>query len=140
MAETAAHVVDHVFSQVLLPQWVLSLPKRLRYFLHHDVGLVKPVLRIFLHEVEAALRSGSPGAPLGARFAITRIGFPILHPSASLCGKAAEEPLFHPFHGQQVEEQHGSEDEEEESRRRHETEMHARRGERQQHGHRHHRQ
>jgi hypothetical protein len=30
MAETAAHLVDHVFPQVPVRQWVLSLPKRLR--------------------------------------------------------------------------------------------------------------
>jgi len=30
MAETAAHRVDHVFPQVLVRQWVLALPKRLR--------------------------------------------------------------------------------------------------------------
>jgi hypothetical protein len=32
MAETAAHLVDQVFPQVPVRQWVLSLPKRLRYF------------------------------------------------------------------------------------------------------------
>jgi hypothetical protein len=68
MAETAAHLVDHVFPQVPVRQWVLSLPKRLRYFLHHHVDRVNPVLRIFLAEVEAALRSCSPDAPDGARF------------------------------------------------------------------------
>jgi hypothetical protein len=32
MAETAAHLVDHVFPPLPVRQWVLSLPKRLRYF------------------------------------------------------------------------------------------------------------
>jgi hypothetical protein len=68
MAETAAHLVDHVFPEVPVRQWVLSLPKRLRYFLHHGARLVNPVLRIFLAEVEAALRLCSPDAPSGARF------------------------------------------------------------------------
>lgn len=68
MAETAAHLVDHVFPEVPVRQWVLSFPKRLRYFLHHHARLVNPVLRIFLAEVEAALRSCSPDAPSGARF------------------------------------------------------------------------
>ena len=68
MAETAAHLVDHVFPRVPVRQWVLALPKRLRYFLHHDTRLVNPVLRIFLAEVEAALRCCSPDAPSGARF------------------------------------------------------------------------
>jgi len=68
MAETAAHRVEHVFPEVPVRQWVLSLPKRLRYFLHRQAHLVNPVLRIFLAEVEAALRACSPGAPSGARF------------------------------------------------------------------------
>ncbi len=34
MAETAAHLVDHVFPQVAVRQWVLSFPKRLRYLPH----------------------------------------------------------------------------------------------------------
>jgi len=35
MAQTAAHLVDHVFPHVPVRQWVLSVPKRLRPFLHH---------------------------------------------------------------------------------------------------------
>jgi hypothetical protein len=68
MDETAAHLVDHVFPQVPVRQWVLSMPKRLRYFLHQDARLVNAVLRIFLAEVEAALRSCSLDAPGEARF------------------------------------------------------------------------
>jgi len=49
-------------------QWVLSLPKRLRYFLHHDPELIGPVLRIFLATVEDRLKVRSPGAPAEARF------------------------------------------------------------------------
>jgi hypothetical protein len=33
MAETAAHLADHVFPPLPVRQWVLSVPKRLRYFL-----------------------------------------------------------------------------------------------------------
>jgi hypothetical protein len=36
MVETAAHLVDEVFPQVPVRQWVLSFPKRLRYFLGRD--------------------------------------------------------------------------------------------------------
>ncbi len=67
MAATAAHLVDHVFPQVPVRQWVLSLPKRPRYFLHHHADLVNPVLGIFLQEVELALLSCSPDAPANAR-------------------------------------------------------------------------
>nr|WP_232222238.1 transposase zinc-binding domain-containing protein [Thioalkalivibrio paradoxus] len=31
MAETAAHLADHVLPRVPVRQWVLSVPKRLRY-------------------------------------------------------------------------------------------------------------
>ncbi len=39
MAETTAHLVDHHFPQVPVRQWVITLPKRLRYFLLQDVEL-----------------------------------------------------------------------------------------------------
>ncbi len=68
MAETAAHLVDQVFPHVPVRQWVLSLPKRLRYFLHHDPALIGPVLRIFLEAIEERLKAASPGAPAEARF------------------------------------------------------------------------
>jgi hypothetical protein len=68
MAETAAHLVDHVFPRVPLRQWVFSLPKRLRYFLRHDAERVHQVLRVFLGEVEKALLACAPGASTGARF------------------------------------------------------------------------
>ncbi len=52
MVETAAHLVDHVFPPLPVRQWVLSLPKRLRYFLRHDRRTVTAVLTIFLRVVE----------------------------------------------------------------------------------------
>ena len=33
MAETAAHLTDHVFPRLPVRQWVLSVPKRLRYYI-----------------------------------------------------------------------------------------------------------
>jgi hypothetical protein len=70
MAETAAHLVDDVFPQVAVRrQWVLSLPRRLRYFLHHEPALIGPVLRIFLDAVKERLKASSPGAPAEARSA-----------------------------------------------------------------------
>ena len=36
MVETAAHLVDHVLPPLPVRQWVLSVPKRLRPFLHHN--------------------------------------------------------------------------------------------------------
>jgi len=67
MAETAAHLVDHVFPTRPVRQWVLSVPKRLRYFLERDPQRAGAVLRIFLRVIEAQLRQSSPGAGAGAR-------------------------------------------------------------------------
>ena len=46
MAQIAAHLVDNVFPKVPIRQWVLSLPKRFRYFLHHHHEYISPVLSI----------------------------------------------------------------------------------------------
>ncbi len=55
MVETAAHLVDHVFPKTPVRQWVLSLPKRIRYFLHHNPKITSKVLRIFLDEIRKQL-------------------------------------------------------------------------------------
>ena len=55
MVETAAHLVDHVFPKAPVRQWVLSLPKRLRYFLYHNPKVTSKVLRIFLDEIRKQL-------------------------------------------------------------------------------------
>jgi hypothetical protein len=39
VVETAAHLTDHVFPRLPVRQWVLAVPKRLRYFLHRDAAL-----------------------------------------------------------------------------------------------------
>jgi len=54
MAETAAHLTDHVFPRPPVRQWVLSVPKRLRYFLQRDTALQGAVLCILLRGVDAA--------------------------------------------------------------------------------------
>ena len=48
-------------------QWVLSLPKRLRYPLQHDREALDSALRSFLAAVEQHLRTHSPGAGPAAR-------------------------------------------------------------------------
>ena len=69
---------DHVFPRLPVRQWVLSVPKRLRYFLQRDTALQGAVLRIFLREVERCLREHSPGcdptARIGAIAFIHRFG------------------------------------------------------------------
>ena len=57
MAETAAHLVDHVIPHVPVRQFVLSVPKRLRPFLH-----------ILLRALQATLREACPTAPTDASF------------------------------------------------------------------------
>jgi hypothetical protein len=40
MAETASHLLDHAFPRLPVRHWVLSLPKRLRYFLQREPAAV----------------------------------------------------------------------------------------------------
>ena len=42
-------------------QWVLSVPKRLRYFMQRDGAVLNMVLRIFLRVIAQSLQSNSPG-------------------------------------------------------------------------------
>ena len=62
MAETAAHLTDHVFPRLPVRQSVLSVPKRLRYFMQRDGAVLNMVLRIFLRVMAQSLQSHSPGA------------------------------------------------------------------------------
>ena len=43
MVETAAHLSDHVFPRLPVRQWVLSVPKRLRYFMQRDVTVINTI-------------------------------------------------------------------------------------------------
>jgi hypothetical protein len=43
-------------------QWVLSVPKRLRYFMRRDGSVLGMVLRIFLRVIAQTLQANSPGA------------------------------------------------------------------------------
>ncbi len=78
MAETAAHLVDHVFAPLPVRQWVLSVPKRLRWHLEREPRAVSAVLHIFLRVIEAHLRAtiptASPRARLGAVSFVHRFG------------------------------------------------------------------
>ena len=47
MVDTAAHLTDHVFPRLPLRQWVLAVPKRLRYFLQLDPAQQGAALRLF---------------------------------------------------------------------------------------------
>jgi hypothetical protein len=62
MVETAAHLTDHVFPRLPVRQWVLSVPKRLRYYMQRDGAVLNMVLRIFLRVIAQSLQDHSPGA------------------------------------------------------------------------------
>ena len=66
-AESAAHLVTTSLPRLPVRQWVLSLPKRLRYYLQHDREALNCALRIFLDEIERHLRAQSPDAGPHAR-------------------------------------------------------------------------
>ena len=68
MVETAAHLTDLVLPRVPFRQWVISVPKRVRYFLRCESETVGAVLRIFMRALETTLRERSPGAPASSRF------------------------------------------------------------------------
>jgi hypothetical protein len=78
MVATAAHLTDHVLPLLQVRQWVLAVPKRLRYFLQRNADLQGAALRLFLRAVEQHLRAHSPGsgpaARLGAVAFIHRFG------------------------------------------------------------------
>jgi len=61
MVETAAHLTDHVFPRLPVRQWVLSVPKRLRYFMQRDGAVLNMVLRIFLRVIAQSLSANCPG-------------------------------------------------------------------------------
>ncbi len=67
MVETAAHLVDHVIPHLPVRQWVLLVPKRLRYHLEHDPAVQNVALHIFLSAIERVVRQCSPGASAASR-------------------------------------------------------------------------
>ena len=67
-AETAAHLVDHVSPPLPVRQWVLAVPKRLRWYLEREPRALSAVLHLFLRVIERHLQQTSPGADPGARF------------------------------------------------------------------------
>jgi len=70
MNGTAAHLVDRVFPDVPVRQWVLSLPLPLRYRLAWDGELCEAVLASFIGALEAFYRAQT-GHPSGKGGAVT---------------------------------------------------------------------
>ena len=67
MVATAAQLSAHVLPPLPLRQWVLCVPKRLRYFLHDAAALQGVVVRLLLRAVERCRREHSPGCSTAAR-------------------------------------------------------------------------
>ncbi|MFM8415517.1 MAG: transposase zinc-binding domain-containing protein [Planctomycetota bacterium] len=65
MAQTVAHLVDHVIPPVPVRQWVISVPKRLRCFLANRPEAVAAHTKIFLAETERLL-SAAAGVTIDA--------------------------------------------------------------------------
>jgi hypothetical protein len=65
MADVAAHLVDEVFPEVPVRQWVCSLPWRLRYAMGYDRKLCADVLDAFI--VSTLRGCGATASPLQAR-------------------------------------------------------------------------
>jgi hypothetical protein len=63
MSDTAAHLVDRVFPEVPVRQWVLTLPHRLRYLLAYDPELVTAVYGVLTRAVFAGVKRRARGAP-----------------------------------------------------------------------------
>lgn len=85
MAETAAHLADHVFSRLPVCQWVLSVPKSPRYFVQREGADLNTALRILLRVVQHSLvghctgpaRSGKAALCVGAVAFIHRFSYDI---------------------------------------------------------------
>jgi hypothetical protein len=79
MAERSAHLIDQVFPDVQVRQWVLSLPHRLRYLLAWDHELCRAVTGVAVRTVLGFLRrrarcDGVPDGRGGAVAIIQRFG------------------------------------------------------------------
>ncbi len=61
-------MVDNVLPRVPYRQWVLSVPKRVRWHMTQKPEVVSGLLGIFLRAVETTIRQRSPDAPAGSRF------------------------------------------------------------------------
>lgn len=79
MNDEAAHLVDYVLPEVVMRQWVLSFPYKLRYQMAHNSKLTNKILSIFIQVVSSyqknrAKQSGIKAARPGAVTFIQRFG------------------------------------------------------------------
>jgi hypothetical protein len=76
MAEQAAHLVDHVFPRRPVRQWVLSMPRKVRYQLARSGKLKRRVLAIFIVEIARYMRRrlGRRSGQVGGVTVVQRFG------------------------------------------------------------------
>jgi len=63
LAQTAAHLADHVIPPAPVRQWVISVPKRLHGMLADRPRAVAALTKIFLTEIELLLLAAAGGTP-----------------------------------------------------------------------------
>jgi hypothetical protein len=61
MTESAARLVDKVMPRVPVPQWVPSVPYRLRYLLAWDQALARAVLAVHVRVLSSGTLQSRPG-------------------------------------------------------------------------------
>ncbi len=79
MNDEAAHLVDHVLPEVMMRQWVLSFPYKLRYLMAHNPKLTNKILSIFVNVISSyqkarAKKCGIKAAIPGSVTFIQRFG------------------------------------------------------------------
>ena len=82
MAQTAAHLADHVIPPVPVRQWVISVPKRLRGFLADRPAAVAALTRIFIADIERLLCSAA-GVTRNANAPASAIRYVLPRPKAA---------------------------------------------------------
>jgi len=83
MVETAPHLTDHALPRLTVRQWVVSVPKRLCYFMQRDGAVLNMVLRLFLRVIAQAIQSHRPGAQTVNRAALHNGAEAFIHRFAS---------------------------------------------------------
>ena len=67
MTMSAAHIMDQVLPKVATRQFVLALPKRIRYYVARDSLLSSKVLKIFIQEIEKHFKMSLPAISSNAK-------------------------------------------------------------------------
>ena len=100
MAQTAAHLVDHVIPPVPMRQWVISVPKRLRWFLGFRPEAVSALTNIFMSEVERFVCEAAGVKPSGfsidasVRISLDDRDVPSFYKSLEHLGRYCARPAF----------------------------------------------